>query len=45
MAAPKPAHSGIGVVREVVRGAEDGQRTVAEELVHVPTTRLRGLRP
>ena len=31
------AHRGIGVIGEVVRGAEDGQGAVAEELVDVPT--------
>ena len=30
-------HRGVGMIREIVRGAEDGQRAVAEELVDVPT--------
>ena len=30
-------HRGVGMIGEVVRGAEDGQRAVAEELVDVPT--------
>jgi hypothetical protein len=29
--------SGVGMLREVVRGAEDGESAVAEELVDVPT--------
>ena len=31
------ADSGVGMLREVVGGAEDGQRAVAEELVDMPT--------
>ena len=30
-------HRGVGMIGEVVRGAEDGQRAVAEELVDMPT--------
>src|SRR5271156_5788907 len=30
------AHRGVGMVREVVGGAEDGQSAVAEEFVDVP---------
>jgi len=29
--------SGIGMIRKVIRSAEDGQRPVTEELVDVPT--------
>ncbi len=29
--------SGIGMIREVIRSTEDGQRPVAEELIDVPT--------
>ena len=31
------AHRGVGMIGQVVRRAEDGQRAVAEELVDVPT--------
>ena len=31
------AHRGVSVIRQLVRGAEDGQRAVAEELVDMPT--------
>ena len=31
------AHRGIGMIGEIVRSAEDGQRAVAEELVDVPS--------
>src|SRR3977135_2603590 len=30
-------HRGVGIVREVVGGAEDGQSAVAQELVDMPT--------
>ena len=30
-------HRGVGVIRQLVRGAEDRQRAVAEELVDMPT--------
>ena len=31
------AHRGVGMIREIIRGAEDRQGAVAEELVDMPT--------